>query len=325
MAPRSSAAYATSAWLAEVALHRLEGIRIAVPDPVAQADFYAAAGFALDGARLSTPDGGDQLELTDGDFRRLLAVRLGAAEEADLSVIGSRLTALGVAHRTDGGVLRATDPVTRVEFEVRVTEKLVQSPATEFAFNAPGRVHRHNERADGAHPRPRTPRRLGHIVIGTPDIDATKRFLVEGLGFRVSDETPGIIAFLRCSTDHHNVALVGSEVAHLQHYSWECDDVDHVGHTGTKLLRRDPSAITWGFGRHFVGSNFFWYLPDPSGSFCEFYSDMDVIDDDIAWETTGRSPVAPELIGHSWGPAMPVEFIVPPDLDALRAGWARIG
>jgi len=307
-----------------VALNRLEGIRIAVSDPVAQTDFYAAAGFGVDGGQVATPDAGQQLEVVEGDFRRLLAVRLGTTEEADLSVIGSRLSGLGVAHRTIDGALRTIDPITRVEFEIRPTEPLAQVPSTEFAFNAPGRVHRRNARAAGAHPRPRSPRRLGHVVIGTPDIEGTKRFLVEGLGFRLSDETPGIIAFLRCSTDHHNVALVGSEVPHLQHYSWECDDVDHVGHTGTKMLRRNPGAVTWGFGRHFVGSNFFWYLPDPSGSFCEFYSDMDVIDDDIAWETTGRTPVAPELIGHSWGPAMPVEFIVPPDLDALRQGWAGI-
>ena len=308
-----------------MAIHRLEGFRIAVPDPVAQAAFYDAVGLASDGARYSTPDGGEQIEVVDGDFRRLLSVRLGAAEEADLSVIGSRLTALGIVHHQEGSTLRVVDPTTRVEFEVRVSERLTQTPSVESSFNGPGHVHRPNARAHGAHPRPRSPRRLGHVVIGTPDIESTKRFLIEGLGFRLSDEAPGIIAFLRCSTDHHNVALVGSEVPHLQHYSLECDDVDHVGHTGTRLLRRNPKAVTWGFGRHFVGSNFFWYLPDPSGSFFELYSDMDVIDDDIAWETGGRTPVAPELIGHSWGPAMPVEFIVPPDLDALKAGWAKLG
>jgi len=81
----------------------------------------------------------------------------------------------------------------------------------------------------------------------------------------------------------------------------------------------------WGFGRHYVGSNFFWYLLEPSGSFIEFYSDMDMITDDIEWETRGRTPVGPEHIGNSWGPRMPLEFIVPPDLDQLKAGWARIG
>jgi len=161
-------------------------------------------------------------------------------------------------------------------------------------------------------------------VIGTPDWEGTVRFLVEGLGFRVSDSFPGIIAFLRCSTDHHNVAVVGSEVPHLQHYSWECDDVDHVGHNATALLNAELAEQGWGFGRHFVGSNFFWYLLEPSGSFIEFYSDMDVITDDIEWETRGRTPVGPEHIGNSWGPRMPLEFVIPRDLDALKAGWAAI-
>jgi hypothetical protein len=145
---------------------------------------------------------------------------------------------------------------------------------------------------------------------------------LDGLGFKVSDEFPDIIAFLRCSFDHHNIALVGGEVPFLQHYSWECDDVDHVGHLATTLLLVDADRQTWGFGRHFIGSNFMWYLRDPSGSFVEFYSDMDRIDDDVEWETVGRTPVGLENVGLAWGPNMPMEFIVPTDIDVLKAGWA---
>ena len=155
------------------------------------------------------------------------------------------------------------------------------------AYNGPSRNERVNQRAAGVIPHARAPRRLGHIVIGSPDIDSTIRFLVEGFGFKVSDQFPGIIAFLRCSTDHHNVAVVNSEVPQLQHYSWECDDIDHVGHNATTLIRADPSRQGWGFGRHYVGSNFFWYLLEPSGSFIEFYSDLDIITDDIEWDVPG--------------------------------------
>jgi catechol-2,3-dioxygenase len=159
-------------------------------------------------------------------------------------------------------------------------------------------------------------------VIGSPDLVSTRDLLVDGLGLKTSDEATGIISFLRCSTDHHNIGVVESPVPILQHYSWECDDVDHVGHTATKLLRADQSRQTWGFGRHFLGSNYYWYLRDPSGSFIELYSDMDVIDDDDAWEATGRTEFGFEHVANAWGPDIPVEFIAPTDLPELQAAWA---
>ena len=159
-------------------------------------------------------------------------------------------------------------------------------------------------------------------MVGTPAISETRDFLVQGLGLKVSDELDGIIAFLRCSPDHHNVALVDSPVPLLQHYSWECDDIDHVGHTASSLLRPDPSRHTWGLGRHFAGSNFYWYLRDPAGSYLELYSDLDQILDDDAWEETGRTPFDLDHVANSWGPDLPLEFVVPPDLDQLAAAWA---
>ncbi len=309
-----------------MAIHRLDSIRLAVADAEKQRTFYEAVGLTSDstGSRFSSPDGGEQVVVEHGDFRRLLDVNMSAADESDLSVIASRLNGLGLKSTMRDGVLHAIDPGTRVDFTVRVGDLLTRPAEVATVHNGPGRHERVNTRAAGVIPRARAPRRLGHLVIGTPDWEGTVRFLVEGLGFRVSDSFPGIIAFLRCSTDHHNVAVVGSEVPHLQHYSWECDDVDHVGHNATALLNAELAEQGWGFGRHFVGSNFFWYLLEPSGSFIEFYSDMDVITDDIEWETRGRTPVGPEHIGNSWGPRMPLEFVIPRDLDALKAGWAAI-
>jgi hypothetical protein len=159
-------------------------------------------------------------------------------------------------------------------------------------------------------------------VIGSPDPAATRSVLVDGLGFKVSDDAEGILTFLRCSTDHHNVALVHSPVPILQHYSWECDDLDHAGHLTSALLRTDPSRHTWGIGRHFAGSNFYWYLRDPSGSFIELYSDLDVIDDDEEWERSGRTTFGLEHIGNIWGPDIPLEFIAPTDLPELQEAWA---
>jgi catechol-2,3-dioxygenase len=209
---------------------------------------------------------------------------------------------------------------------VRVAEpEPIIEPVDLVTSNAPGAVVRINERAPGVFGAPRPPRRLGHLVIGTPDLRATRDLLVDGIGCKVSDELDGIIHFLRCSTDHHGIGLVHSPVPILQHYSWECDDLDHVGHTATALYRADPNRHAWGIGRHFAGSNFYWYLRDPSGAFLELYSDLDRITDDTAWEQRGRTPMSLEHSVNAWGPNLPTEFVVPADLAELQAGWATLG
>jgi len=224
----------------------------------------------------------------------------------------------------EDGVLAVVDPATRVRFEVQVAPAAPAQQAPNLVVpNAPGAVVRPDRRAPSVQEGPRPPRRLGHLVIGTPDLAGTVSLLTEGLGFKVTDSVEGVVAFLRCSTDHHNVGVVESPVPQLQHYSWECDDVDHVGHSATALYRVDPERQVWGMGRHFAGSNFYWYLRDPSGSFIELYSDLDQILDDEAWEVEGRTAFAFEHVANSWGPNLPVEFVVPDDLDALQQGWER--
>jgi hypothetical protein len=100
-------------------------------------------------------------------------------------------------------------------------------------------------------------------------------------------------------------------VTSLHHTAWEVDDVDEVGRGATAMLDADPHRHVWGPGRHFIGSNFFWYLRDPAGNFAEYYSDLDVIDDDVAWHPTA---IADRRALYAWGPPVPDEFVAPVDL-----------
>ncbi len=299
-------------------------MRVGVPAPSALAGFYGELGLVSgDGSTFAGTEGGTQVAVDEYPFRRLLEVEIGASDERDLFLVAGRLTGLGLEANLDDGSVSVIDPTTQITFRVRVVAPLVQQPPPDrVPDNRPAVSLRRNARADGVFQGSRPPRRLGHLVIGCPDLASTQRLLVDGIGCKVSDEFPGIISFLRCSTDHHNIGLVGSPVPTLQHYSWECDDLDHVGHSATALLRADPERQAWGFGRHFIGSNYYWYLHDSAGAFLELYSDMDVIDDDDAWEASGRTPVEFEHIANSWGPAIPTEFIVPSDLEHLQAAWA---
>ncbi len=306
-----------------MSLHRLLGLHTTVPDPDALSAFYRELGLSGDATQGFTgSDGGAAVTVDEGPFRRLGSVSIGCSDQHDLDAITSRLAQGGATVTQGDGQIAVVDPATQVRFAVSVAPvRPAQAPTAPVAPNRPGSVVRADRRAPAVFGSPRPPRRLGHLVVGTPDLAATVSLLTDGLGFKVSDTVPGIIAFLRCSTDHHNLAVVESPVPLLQHYSWECDDIDHVGHTATALYRQDPERHVWGMGRHFAGSNFYWYLRDPAGSFVELYSDLDQILDDEEWERSGRTEFAFEHVANSWGPNLPLEFIVPDDLDDLQRGW----
>jgi catechol 2,3-dioxygenase-like lactoylglutathione lyase family enzyme len=308
-----------------VSLHRLLGLHASVADPAALSAFYSELGLAGSAAAGFTgTDGGAAVTVAEGPFRRLDSVIVGCEDEADLVATTQRLRTGGADVCFDDGMLSVLDPASRVRFEVQVAGPApTQPPPVLVVPNAPGVVVRSDRRAPTVLAGPRPPRRLGHLVLGTPDLAGTVSLLTEGLGLKITDAVEGIIIFLRCSTDHHNIAVMESPVPLLQHYSWECDDVDHVGHAATALYRTLPERQVWGMGRHFAGSNFYWYLRDPSGSFIELYSDLDQILDDEAWEATGRTEFTFEHIANSWGPNLPVEFMVPDDLAALQDGWER--
>ena len=128
---------------------------------------------------------------------------------------------------------------------------------------------------------------------------------------------PGLAAFMRCSTDHHNVLVQQAPVPYLHHTSWQVDDVDEVGRGACAMLAADPGRHVWGLGRHHVGSNFFWYLRDPAGNFSEYYSDLDCIIDDALWQP-GVWEGARGLF--NWGPPPPPSFLAPEDLAGLMTG-----
>ncbi len=76
----------------------------------------------------------------------------------------------------------------------------------------------------------------------------------------------------------------------LHHSSWQVDDVDQIGHGAMRLLGTDPTCGVWGLGRHFLGSNYFWYLRDPAGNYAEYFADLDQIAADVEWQARTWDP-----------------------------------
>jgi catechol 2,3-dioxygenase-like lactoylglutathione lyase family enzyme len=302
-----------------MSLHGLLSVTIGVPNVEETAAYYAEFGLAPAGdGWLATRDAGKQLRILPAPTRRLLELRVGADDPDDLARAAAGLARLGISPEPRGTSLAATEPVTGVRAVLDVAPRASQAAVPATPYNGPGRLERQSHRAPGLVRADRVrPRKLGHAVLGSTDHQATMAFFTDGLGFKISDRIKGVGAFLRCSTDHHNVLVLGAPVSFLHHTSWQVDDVDDVGRGACAMLEGRPERHVWGLGRHYAGSNFFWYLKDPAGNFSEYYSDMDCIIDDQLW-TPEDLEGARGLF--SWGPPPPPSFLHPEDLAAMMTG-----
>ncbi|WP_029117905.1 VOC family protein [Mycobacterium sp. URHB0044] len=307
-----------------MSVHRLTHVTIGVPSLDETARFYTDFGLTpiestADGSsrRFSTVDGGEQLILVQRPIRQLVEIGIGVQDRDDLGRIESRLAHQDVDARIDGDMLRAAEPATGIAVKLSVVEPLQQKIVVADQ-NYPGDIRRPDVRAPALfREAPVRPRKLGHVVFGSTDYATSKRFFMDGLGLKLSDEVADIGAFMRCSPDHHNVLVQAAPVPFLHHTSWEVEDIDEIGRGAHELLADHPERHVWGIGRHWVGSNYFWYFRDPAGNMSEYYSDMDEILDDQIWD--------PGIWGldkdpNHWGPPMPPSLIEPDDLAELMAG-----
>ncbi|MGX6604297.1 VOC family protein [Micromonosporaceae bacterium Da 78-11] len=302
-----------------MSLHELLSVTIGVPNVAETIDYYTDFGLApgTDGW-FATRDRGWQLRVVHAPTRRLIELRVGVDDTDDLGRAAADLRRLGIPGRLDGPALHAVEPVTSVQVTLQVASRAPQPAAPATVYNGPGRTERRGARAPGVLRTGRVhPRKLGHAVLGSVDYRTTMSFFVDGLGFKVSDRITDVGAFMRCSTDHHNVLVLAAPVNFLHHTSWQVDDVDEVGRGAFAMLENRPERHVWGLGRHYAGSNFFWYLKDPAGNFSEYYADMDCIVDDQFW-TPEDLEDAKGL--YAWGPPPPPSFLHPEDLAAMMTG-----
>jgi len=301
-----------------MSVHGLASVTIGVPNVPETMGYYTDFGLtAREDNWLSTLDGGDQLRIVHAPTRRLIEIVVSADHPDDLERIAHELGARGYASTLVGGQLITEEPIAGIRAIISVNPRLVQVPASPTPYNGPGRVERSGRAPGILRDTPINPRKLGHVVIGTVDYEATRAFFTNGLGFKVSDHIKGHGSFLRCSEDHHNVLVLAAPVNYLHHTSWQVDDVDDVGRGAARMLDGHPERHVWGLGRHHAGSNFFWYLKDPAGNFSEYYSDMDSIPTDGLW-TPEDLEGAKGLF--NWGPPPPPSFLAPEDLAAMMTG-----
>lgn len=255
----------------------------------------------------------DQLRLMQGPKKKLSYTALGT-DAAGMQTL--------LANLDRAGVNLAPSPFGESEgiwfqdphgdwLNVQVAESAPSTLQPPAEINAPGHYRRIGERACDINSlnKRAIPRRLGHLIKFTPDVERSVAFYTKVLGMKVSDQAHDILAFLRGSAggDHHMLAFAKSSHTGLHHISFEVGDIDEIELGAQKLLRagyRDG----FGLGRHVGGSNYFHYIRDPWNSLVEYFWDIDVIpEDDSAWIPMN---VAPEEVTAVWAQTPPPpEFV----------------
>jgi catechol 2,3-dioxygenase-like lactoylglutathione lyase family enzyme len=190
---------------------------------------------------------------------------------------------------------------------VNVRPEAAEAPPADppAAVNTPGHVLREVVRGCPERSLPVAPRKLGHVLVFTPDVDRQVAFYTRVLGLKLSDRVQSTIAFLRCTTDHHNLAFLASRGPGFHHASFQVGSVDEIA-LGAGRMREAGWPRGWGLGRHVIGSNYFYYTRDPWGSFAEYYHDLDYIPEECAW-VPRDFPEEDSL--YLWGPPLPPEFV----------------
>ena len=152
------------------------------------------------------------------------------------------------------------------------------------------------------------PQGLGHAVLVVPDLAVGMAFYQDTLGLRCTDIVEhgpelGTMAFLRCNTRHHSIALwaMPGQLLGLQHIMVESEDVNEVGRAYDVVLR-GKWQISATLGRHVGDEQMSFYTRSPSGFDVELGCDSIDIDD-TTWSMRyidRTAGAANEVWGHHW-------------------------
>ena len=272
-------------------VNALRSVEIGVPDVVAAEAFYTGTWLLGVAARSAstvylrgTGAAHHLLSLTRTDQPELLAVTLNCASRKDVDVLAESVPAHG------GIILRAPGAITEPGGGFGITFRDPQ-----------GRIIRaicEDARHADAAIVPDRPERLAHVVMNSRDTPAAQAFYESALGFKLSDRTR-IMAFMRCNSDHHNIALADADNDCLNHIAFVMPDLDSVMKGGGRM-KDAGHAIQWGPGRHGPGNNLFNYFLGPFGFAIEYTAEVSQVDDSYPTGMPDDWKWSPGRIDH-WG------------------------
>ncbi|WP_030039785.1 VOC family protein [Streptomyces resistomycificus] len=267
-------------------LTHLRHVDLAVPDYDRQLDFYAGVWgltkVAEDsGISFLAAEGSPEqyiVRLRKAEEKRLDLISYGAAEPADVDTLAEQLLAGGV--------------------------RLISQPGC-LLYKRQGRHRRIEEKES-------IPVRLSHVVLNSPDINATRAWYEQHLDFRLSDTMTlphmgDVMHFMRISNQHHSMAIASGPHTSLQHLSFEMRGIDEYMRGSGRVMRSGARKI-WGPGRHMAGDNTFTYFLDPHGNTVEYTTELEKLDEDT-WHPHIYDLTKPEN-ADQWGTSNPMNEMV---------------
>ncbi len=284
----------------------LRHVDLAVPDYHRQREFYSGVWGLTEVASdtgisfLAAVGSPEQyiVRLREADEKRLDLIAFGAAGEEDVDALADRLRAAEVRLISEPGKLDTPGG----GYGFRFFD--VDGRTVEVSSDVAVRRHRRLEKKESV------PVRLSHVVLNAPDIDRTRLWYEQHLGFALSDTLAsphmgGVMHFMRCNPQHHSMAIAHGPHASLHHISFELRGVDEYMYGTGRLLRAGVRMI-WGPGRHLAGDNTFSY--DPHGNTVEYTTELELLDEDT-WHPHVHDFSQPE-VSDQWGTANPMNELV---------------
>jgi catechol 2,3-dioxygenase-like lactoylglutathione lyase family enzyme len=296
----------------ELGVHSMDHFSLIVPDLKIAQGFYTSFGLDVreEGDTLGIYTHGTDhrwAAISEGSRKRLASLSFGVFEDdfdrfkRHIESQGQKLT--GPPPGIDSNGLWLHDH-NGLLIELRVAEKTSpDSKSPSDNRSSPPGVAAAPARSAAAFVRPE---RMAHVLAFTVDVQQAIDFYHRVLGLRMSDRSGEGICFMHGihGSDHHLIAFAKSSAPGLHHCSWDVGSIDAIGRGAMQMADRGFSQ-GWGLGRHVLGSNYFHYVRDPWGSYCEYSSDIDFIPANCDWKG-GDHP--PDDSFYLWGPEPPVDF-----------------
>lgn len=240
-------------------------------DPARLEDFYAAAlGYRFQdaaGRRLGVARD-RRVTIAAGQSKTLAYAAFAVPDAAELTALERRFSAAGADYARidmpgfEPGALECRDPDgNRFRFGIADGQPWQSSdPVSDRAA------------------------RIQHVVFASTDLERLLAFFLDVIGFtlsdRVEDDEGGLrTAFVRCSREHHSLAVFAAKENRLDHHCYEAVEWNLIRDWADHFAKlRIP--LKWGPGRHGPGDNLFVFIHDPDGNWLEISAELEQVEAD---------------------------------------------
>jgi catechol 2,3-dioxygenase-like lactoylglutathione lyase family enzyme len=294
--------------MTERLITHLRHVDLAVPDYDKQFRFYTemwglTPSVTDDGIAFLAAAGSPEqysVRLRRAAEKRLDLIAFGAASPADVDALAAQLAEDDVQLVSEPGKMQTPGG----GYGFRFFDN--DGRTVEVSADVEVRAHRKVEAGESV------PVKLSHVVINSPNPEATVAFYAKHLSFALSDtlmhpRMGEMMWFLRTNTYHHSLAVARGPHVALHHASFELRGIDEYMRGTGRLLRAGVEKV-WGPGRHMAGNNTFSYFLDPHGNTIEYTTELEQLDEDT-WHPHLYDFSDP-AVSDQWGTANPMnEFV----------------